>query len=149
MDRIDDSGEQTAAHPIEAAPPGPPGVAGSPAAEVVLEAGDHLVFDDGESLRLYAIVGEWTHIGRSAASEIRFEDPTVSRRHALLVRRPDGLKIVDDRSLNGVSVNGERVEIRVLSHGDTIQVGRHALHFVSIAERTPLAQALPALALQV
>lgn len=100
-------------------------------------------------MRVHTVVAEWTRIGRSASSEIRFEDPTVSRRHALLVRRPDGLKVVDDRSLNGVCVNGERVDIHTLISGDTIQVGRHALHFVRIAVATPLANALPVEALQV
>ncbi len=148
MDRIDDIGENTAAHAIGPAPARPPGVDDG-FGGLLLDPGDHLVFSDGGSLRVHAIVGEWTHIGRSASSEIRFEDPTVSRRHALVVRRPDGLKIVDDRSLNGVCVNGERVEIHSLRDGDTIQVGRHALHFVRVAVATPLADALPAEALQV
>ena len=57
---------------------------------------------------------EWTRIGRSLAADVRFDDPTVSRRHALIVRQPDGVRVLDDRSLNGVFVNGERVEWRVL-----------------------------------
>ena len=148
MDRIDDSSEKTAAHSIEAAAVAPAGSGDLPPG-LHLEPGDHLVFSDGDSLRVHPIVGEWTHIGRSASSEIRFEDPTVSRRHALVVRRPDGLKIVDDRSLNGVFVNGVRAEIHSLEHGDTVQVGRHALHFVRVSVRTQLADALPAEALQV
>ena len=148
MDWIEDSGENTAAHllgPSLAPAPEPPGDLGA----LFLEPGDHLVFDDGGSPRVHTVAGEWTRIGRSASSEIRFEDPTVSRRHALIVRRPDGLKVVDDRSLNGVFVNGERVEIHSLGSGDTIQVGRHALHFVRVAVTTPLADALPVEALQV
>lgn len=148
MDRTDDIGENTAAHRIEPSEAPPPGT-GDELAALLLEPGDHLVFSDGGSLRVHPIVGEWTHIGRSMACELRFEDPTVSRRHALVVRRPDGLKVVDDRSLNGVCVNGERVEIHSLRHGDTIQVGRHALHFVRVAVATPLGDALPVEALQV
>ncbi|MFM8561972.1 MAG: FHA domain-containing protein [Solirubrobacterales bacterium] len=148
MDSLDKSGGQTAAHRIEPGPADAPEVAGE-VADLILEAGDHLVFDDRGSLRVHTVVGEWTRIGRSASAEIRFEDPTVSRRHALVVRRPDGLKVVDDRSLNGVCVNGERVDIHTLSSGDTIQVGRHALHFVRVTVTTPLADALPVEALQV
>ena len=55
---------------------------------------------------------EWTRIGRSLAADVRFDDPTVSRRHALIVRQADGVRVLDDRSLNGVFVNGERVEWR-------------------------------------
>jgi pSer/pThr/pTyr-binding forkhead associated (FHA) protein len=75
---------------------------------------------------------EWTRIGRSLAADIRFDDPTVSRRHALIVRQPDGLRVVDDRSLNGVFVNGERVEWSALADGDEIVIGRHHLHFCDI-----------------
>jgi FHA domain/Zinc-ribbon containing domain len=74
----------------------------------------------------------WTRVGRSSAAQIRFDDPTVSRRHALIVRQPDGLRILDDRSINGVFVNGERVEWSVLADGDEIVVGRHHLHFVDV-----------------
>ena len=148
MEWIDDSGENTAAHRLDPSLAQAPEV-GDGLGTLLLEPGDHLVFADGGSVRVHTVVGEWTRIGRSASSEIRFEDPTVSRRHALVVRRPDGLKVVDDRSLNGVCVNGERVEIHTLSSGDTIQVGRHALHFVRVLVATPLADALPVEALQV
>ena len=149
MERIDHSVENTAAHRIGPVPSEPPGLAEGQASGLLLEPGDHLVYGDGGALRVFPVDGEWTRIGRSVSSEIRFEDPTVSRRHALLVRRPDGLKVVDDRSLNGVCVNGERVEIHLLEHGDTIQVGRHTLHFVRLETATPLADALPMAALRV
>jgi hypothetical protein len=80
----------------------------------------------------FALQREWTRIGRSLAADIRFDDPTVSRRHALIVRQPDGLRVLDDRSLNGVFVNGERVEWSTLADGDEIVIGRHHLHFVDI-----------------
>ena len=93
--------------------------------------GEYLAFLDGESkVTAFALQLEWTRIGRSLAADIRFDDPTVSRRHALIVRRPDGLRVLDDRSLNGVFVNGERVEWSPLSDGDEIVVGRHHLHFI-------------------
>ena len=53
---------------------------------------------------------EWTRIGRSLAADVRFDDSTVSRRHALIVSQADGVRVLDDRSLNGVYVNGRRVE---------------------------------------
>jgi pSer/pThr/pTyr-binding forkhead associated (FHA) protein len=80
----------------------------------------------------FTLEREWTRIGRSLAADIRFDDPTVSRRHALIVRQPDGLRVVDDRSLNGVFVNGERVEWSALADGDEIVIGRHHLHFCDI-----------------
>jgi predicted RNA-binding Zn-ribbon protein involved in translation (DUF1610 family) len=86
---------------------------------------------DGEVVN-FPLRREWTRIGRSLAADIRFDDATVSRRHALIVRQPDGLRVLDDRSLNGVFVNGERVEWSTLADGDEIVIGRHHLHFLDI-----------------
>ena len=80
-----------------------------------------------------ALTREWTRIGRSLAADVRFDDPTVSRRHALIVRQPDGVRVLDDRSLNGVFVNGERIEGKVLDDGDEIIVGRYRLSFLVVA----------------
>lgn len=92
--------------------------------------GRYLAFELGDDLRLLKLDREWTRIGRSLAADVRFDDPTVSRRHALIVRQPDGVRVLDDRSLNGVFVNDERVEWRMLSDGDEITVGRYRLIFL-------------------
>jgi len=101
--------------------------------ESLSEPGQYLAYrTDGESRVAYALQREWTRIGRSLAADIRFDDPTVSRRHALIVRQPDGLRVLDDRSLNGVFVNGERVEWSTLAAGAGTVIGRHPLHFVDV-----------------
>ncbi len=92
--------------------------------------GEHLAWHDGTSVRVIPLEREWTRVGRSLAADVRFDDPTVSRRHALIVRQPDGVRVLDDRSLNGVFVNGERVEWRMLHDADEIVVGRYRLHFL-------------------
>ena len=100
--------------------------------ERVSEPGQYLAFErDGET-ELISLKREWTRVGRSLAADVRFDDPTVSRRHALIVRQPDGVRVLDDRSLNGVFVNGERVEWRALGHGDEIVVGRYRLTFLDV-----------------
>jgi predicted RNA-binding Zn-ribbon protein involved in translation (DUF1610 family) len=96
------------------------------------EPGQYVAYTSGEEVVAYAIAREWTRIGRSLAADIRFDDPTVSRRHALIVRQPDGLRVLDDRSLNGVFVNGERVEWSTLADADEIVIGRHHLHFLDV-----------------
>ena len=96
--------------------------------------GEYLALDDGDGLRVVPLTREWTRIGRSLAADVRFDDPTVSRRHALLVRQADGIRVLDDRSLNGVFVNGERVDWRIVHDGDQIVVGRYRLHFLVGAE---------------
>jgi predicted nucleic acid-binding Zn-ribbon protein len=99
--------------------------------------GEYLCFEDGTDSQTVALMREWTRIGRSLAADVRFDDPTVSRRHALIVRQPDGVRVLDDRSLNGVFVNGERIEGKVLEDGDEIIVGRYRLNFLVVsAERS-------------
>ncbi|HVW17667.1 MAG TPA: FHA domain-containing protein [Solirubrobacteraceae bacterium] len=114
------------------------------ALERIEEAGQYLVFDEGGETRVHALGREWTRIGRSLAADVRLDDPTISRRHALIVRGPDGLRVMDDRSLNGVFVNSERVEWRTLRDGDEIVVGRYRLHFLEVAELPDAAGAAPA-----
>jgi pSer/pThr/pTyr-binding forkhead associated (FHA) protein len=103
------------------------------ARERIDHPGQFLAYDDGGSVKIVALEREWTRVGRSLAADVRFDDPTVSRRHALIVRQADGVRVLDDRSLNGVFVNGERVEWRVLADGDEIVVGRYRLHFLEAA----------------
>ncbi len=97
---------------------------------LIAQPGEHLAYRDGSEVRVLPLAREWTRIGRSLAADVRFDDATVSRRHALLVRQPDGVRVVDDRSLNGVFVNGDRVEWRTLHDGDEVVVGRHRLVFL-------------------
>jgi predicted RNA-binding Zn-ribbon protein involved in translation (DUF1610 family) len=96
------------------------------------EPGQYLCYRNDDNVVAVPLQREWTRIGRSLAADIRFDDPTVSRRHALIVRQPDGLRVLDDRSLNGVFVNGERVEWSTLADSDEVVIGRHHLHFVDV-----------------
>src|SRR5450755_134575 len=94
--------------------------------------GEYLAFSEDGHEKVVALTREWTRIGRSLTGDLRLDDPTVSRRHALLGRQPDGMRLLDDRSLNGVFVNGERVEWTTLADGDEIVIGRHHLHFLEV-----------------
>ena len=95
--------------------------------------GKYLAFEDSGRQQVVAVQREWTRIGRSLAADVRFDDATVSRRHALIVHQADGTRVLDDRSLNGVYVNGRRVEWSPLKDGDQILVGRHTLYFLDTA----------------
>src|SRR4029077_7299257 len=100
------------------------------AREQIEQPGEYLCFEEGGEPQTVALTREWTRIGRSLAADVRFDDPTGSRRHALIVRQADGVRVLDDRSLNGVFVNGERIEGKVLKDGDEIVVGRYRLCFI-------------------
>src|ERR1700730_10476177 len=64
------------------------------------------------------------HIGRGLAADLRLDESSVSRRHAILVPRPSGARILDDRSSNGTFVTGRRVQQAALCTGDVLVVGR-------------------------
>jgi hypothetical protein len=78
---------------------------------------------------------EIIHIGRGVGSDLHLDDSSVSRRHAVLVPRPGGQRILDDRSSNGTFVNGQRVEQADLCDGDVITLRRVALRYVDVAIR--------------
>lgn len=108
------------------------------------QPGKYLAYEDGRQV-VIPLTQEWTRIGRSLAADIRFDDATVSRRHALVVSQAEGVRVLDDRSLNGVYVNGRRVEWSPLTDGDEIVVGRHTIHFMDTAlAGSPLATTPPA-----
>lgn len=93
------------------------------AALVVRAGGGHV----GESFVLH---DERTTIGRSPDAEIFLDDVTVSRKHALVVRRKDGLYLDDLGSLNGTYVNRRRIESHKLVDGDELQIGKYRLAFL-------------------
>lgn len=92
--------------------------------------GRYLAIEGGDEPTLLPLTGNVTHIGRSPAADIVLDDASVSRRHALITRRGEQSVILDDRSLNGVIVNGARVSEAVLQDGDLIVLGRVLLRFV-------------------
>jgi hypothetical protein len=103
------------------------------ARERVEQPGEYLCFEENGQLQMVPLTREWTRIGRSLAADVRLDDPTVSRRHALVVRHPEGVRLLDDRSLNGVFVNDARVESKILKDGDEIIIGRYRLTMISVA----------------
>jgi hypothetical protein len=102
--------------------------------ESITEPGKYLaMFADGRT-RVIELSDGWSRIGRSRTADIRLDDPTVSRRHAVVVRTPEGeLRVLDDRSMNGIHVNGEPVEWSELEDGDELQIGRYTLVVVESA----------------
>jgi pSer/pThr/pTyr-binding forkhead associated (FHA) protein len=73
-------------------------------------------------------------VGRDPDCQVCLADPSISRRHAQIVRQPSGFFIADLQSSNGTSVNGEPLEAPVLLHsGDLIRVGDVTLRCEAIA----------------
>jgi pSer/pThr/pTyr-binding forkhead associated (FHA) protein len=86
--------------------------------------------------RAYPIPAAGLVIGRHTSCDVVLASARVSRRHAQVVPAPDGYTLVDE-SVNGVVVNGVRVDARiVLKQGDIIGIGEAAFRFSSDAERS-------------
>ena len=112
--RIDESGELVPVELGEVTARGP---------ALVVRAGGGRV---GES---FAIDGERLSIGRRPDSAVFLDDITVSRDHALLIRRGDDWHLDDCGSLNGTYVNRERIESHRLEEGDELQIGKYKLSY--------------------
>jgi pSer/pThr/pTyr-binding forkhead associated (FHA) protein len=85
--------------------------------------------------RAYPIPAAGLLIGRHQSCDVVLTSLRASRRHARVVRGPDGYTLLDD-SVNGVVVNGVRVDGRiVLKQGDIIGIGEAAFRFSGDAER--------------
>jgi pSer/pThr/pTyr-binding forkhead associated (FHA) protein len=100
--------------------------------EVVERAGAALVIraGGGRAGESFTIEDDRVSIGRSPDAGVFLDDVTVSRNHALLVKRRDGLYIDDLGSLNGTYVNRRRIESHRLEDGDEIQIGKYKLSYL-------------------
>lgn len=96
-----------------------------------LQTGRHLAIEDGEEIVVIPVGEGSLRLGRGQASDVVLEDRSVSRRHAVVTRRGDEVVLWDDRSLNGVRVNGERVPQAVLRDGDAIALGDVQMRFIA------------------
>jgi hypothetical protein len=112
--RIDESGELVPVELGQVTAHGP---------ALVIRAGGGRV---GES---FAVDGERMSIGRRPDSEVFLDDITVSRDHALLIRRGEHWYLDDCGSLNGTYVNRSRIDSHRLEEGDEVQVGKYKLTF--------------------
>ena len=103
------------------------------ARDALVREGDYVAFEDDDRVRVFPLQDGWTRIGRSLSAHVRFDDPTVSRRHALLVWEPDEpLRVLDDRSLNGLQLNGELVEWGTMRDSDELVIGRYRLFLLEL-----------------
>src|ERR1700685_975872 len=112
--RIDEAGEVGPIELDEVAARGP---------ALVIRAGGGRV---GES---FAVDHERMSIGRRPDAEVFLDDVTVSRDHALLVRRGEQWYLDDCGSLNGTYVNRSRIESQRLQEGDEVEICKYKMTF--------------------
>ena len=83
-------------------------------------------------------------IGRSRSCDVVLRDQTVSRDHAVLIRRESGWFIADTNSRSGTFVGGKKAKERTpVFPGDIITVGSTAMMLRRTADAGPVAPAPP------
>lgn len=108
-------------------------------------AGLHLVVLTGPAAGARHPLGPVETLGRGRRASIVVADPAASRVHARLTVGPDGARLEDLRSKNGVSVNGVRVDRGPLPvrTGDELTVGETVLALADGAPAPPPQPARP------
>jgi diguanylate cyclase (GGDEF)-like protein len=84
------------------------------------------VLDGGDSGLVVVLGATETTLGRSSEATVPIDEPSISRRHATVVRTKDGQHVLRDLgSKNGTFVNGRLVSRARLRSGDLVQLGAH------------------------
>ena len=79
---------------------------------------------------LVRLMADQLSVGRDSANDLCLRDRAVSRRHFAITKTDAAFQLVDLESHNGTFVNGIPVRRKLLTHGDTIRVGRCELVFL-------------------
>ena len=74
-------------------------------------------------------------IGRLETKEIILDDVTVSRNHAFIIVDDQTVIITDEKSTNGIFVNGELTDESVLTSGSRIQIGKFNLIITKVDKK--------------
>lgn len=88
-----------------------------------------------------AVTRSGTVLGRNHKADVRLPLPDVSRQHCRFVFLEDHWEVVDLQSLNGVFVNGQRVQQAELHHRDQLRIASVILE-VDLEDEQPVASLL-------
>lgn len=97
-----------------------------------------------EERRSFRLQGEEVTVGRAQECEVCLPSVSLSRRHALLVRKPDGWQVVDLTSANGTFVNDRSAEAAIrIGAGDRLRFGDVECEVVAARGEGDAPQAAP------
>jgi len=77
-------------------------------------------------------------IGRSDDNDISIDHQSLSRQHARFVLENAVWKVIDNKSANGVHINGELYAISAVKPGDTVELGHLKFRFCGPGEKFSL-----------
>jgi len=99
------------------------------AIEASIPTGIELTVAHAGTIKTYRF-GRRILVGRAPSADLRLDDPRVSRLHARIEMRDDGVFVEDLGSRNGTTVDGQPVDqARQLEVDDEVTVGSAALVF--------------------
>ena len=74
-------------------------------------------------------------IGRTPDNDIQIDSKFVSRHHCQIITTPENCVIEDLNSTNGIYINSKAIKKQLLSHNDTVEIGKHEIMYMD--ERVP------------
>ncbi|MBI3831291.1 MAG: FHA domain-containing protein [Planctomycetes bacterium] len=87
------------------------------------------VFLNGQELQRYEIAKERILIGRIPENDIVIDHPTVSRKHAAIVKMGAAYQLQDLGSSSGTYVNAKKIASYFLNDADEVSIGQLVLRF--------------------
>lgn len=89
---------------------------------------------DGVDLKDIPLSQARTTLGRRPYNDIVMDHLAVSGEHAVFVRHPDGVELVDLHSTNGTYVNGKAIGSARIQPSDLIEIGRYRIRLKTPVE---------------
>ncbi len=93
-----------------------------------------LIYVDGDEQQTYSFTTGEVVLGRSPECQVVLKDFGISRNHAKIVVDGDGVRILDLKSKNGTTVNGQPIVEAFLKEGDKILLGKLPITFSKTLE---------------
>ena len=82
-------------------------------------------------------------LGRGPGVDLAFDDTHMSRQHVALDLEPEGYRVRDLGSTNGITVNGHRTQSGTLSSGDRLEIGASTFQYVVLKRQPPTTRVTP------
>ena len=89
-----------------------------------------IVSIDGVVIKEVQLTKDRTTLGRRPYNDIVIDNLAVSGEHAVLQMVGSDVFIEDLNSTNGTYINGKAVKKQLLSHNDTVEIGKYKIKFI-------------------